>query len=64
MSAKREKRVRMIARQAHEISLNSWYRSKPSKWRIFRYLKWKRSMPVYDNTEKRIRKIIKTRGQG
>lgn len=59
MSAKREKKIRMFARQRYEVECFIWYRNKPSKWRIFRYLKWKKQKPIYSDIEKQIRKIAK-----
>lgn len=62
MSEKREKQVRRIARNLYKFHLSAWKRCKPSRWRIFRYLKWKKSMPVFDNYEKKIKNIAKKRG--
>lgn len=62
MSEKREKQVRKLARQQHKIDLYIWYSHKPSRWRIFRYMKWKKSMPTYTTTEKKIKNIAKKRG--
>ena len=62
MSEKRDKQLRKIARQQYQKQLLIWYSYKPSRWRIFRYLKWKRAMPKYENTEKKIKKIVKGKG--
>lgn len=62
MSQKREKRIRQIARYRYNAELYTWYRNKPSRWRIFRYLKWKKSKPVYTGIEKQIKNIAKKRG--
>ena len=62
MSEKREKQVRRIARQRYKFDLMVWYSHKPSRWRIFRYRKWKKAMPTYTATEKKIKNIAKKRG--
>ena len=55
MSARREKKVRRIARKQYKVAYAFWYLSKPPKWRIFQYLKWKKAKPVYRDFEKHIR---------
>lgn len=56
MSAKREKKARRLARYFYEAERNIWYRSKPPKWRIIRYLKWKKAEPVYKDIENKIKR--------
>lgn len=56
---KREKRIRQIARYRYNAELYIWYKNKPSRWRIFRYMKWKKAMPRYTGVEKEIRNIVK-----
>ncbi len=62
MSEKREKQVRRIARNQYNFYLSVWFRNKPKCWRIFRYLKWKKNRPNYQNIEKTIKNIAKKRG--
>ncbi len=62
MSEKREKQLHRFARKQYQKQLYIWQINKPSRWRIFRYLKWKKAKPVYERTEKKIKKIIKARG--
>lgn len=62
MSEKREKQVRRIARNQYNFYLSAWLSNKPKRWRIFRYLKWKKNRPNYQNIEKTIRNIAKKRG--
>lgn len=59
MSQKRDKRIRRIARDRYEYQLYYWQMNKPSKWRFFKYRKWKKSKPVYEYAEKQIKKIAK-----
>lgn len=61
MSGKRNKQIRRIATRNWKIQLYAWYKSKPSRWRIFKYLKWKKSMPRYAKEERRIKNISKKR---
>ena len=61
MSQKRDRQIRFIARRRYEIDLYIWQMNKPAKWRIFKYLKWKKRKPVYEYTEKQIKKIAKRR---
>ena len=61
MSGKRDKQIRRIATRLWKFQLCAWYRSKPSRWRIFKYLKWKKSMPKYADKEKQIKNISKKR---
>lgn len=62
MSEKRDKQIRQIARWRWKAQIYAWYESKPSRWRIFKYLKWKKQMPRYANTEKYIKNLTKKRG--
>ena len=62
MSEKKDKRIRRIARDRYEVQLYIWQMNKPSKWRIFKYRKWKKQKPVYEYTEKRIKRIAKKKG--
>lgn len=57
MSQKREKQIRRIARNLYRLYFKGWQRRKPPRWRIFRYLKWKRQEPVYENIEKQIKRV-------
>ena len=59
MSARREKWIRRHARWIYRIELERWTVTKPPLWRIFRYRKWKKQKPDYDEIEKEIRKAIK-----
>lgn len=59
MSAKREKQVRRIARNQFRFARNMWLRSEPPRWRIFKYMKWKKAKPDYQLFEKKIRDIAK-----
>ena len=59
MSEKKDKRIRRIARNRYECQVYLWQINKPSKWRIFKYLKWKKSKPVYEYTEKQTKNIAK-----
>ena len=62
MSEKREKQLRRIARDRYDLQVYIWQMNKPAKWRIFKYLKWKKSKPVYEYTEKQIKNIAKKKG--
>ena len=59
MSAKREKQVRMIARNQYWFARNIWIQIKPPRWRIFKYMKWKKAEPKYQPYEKHIKNIAK-----
>lgn len=59
MSARREKWIRRHARWRYQWELERWTVTKPPFWRIFRYRKWKKQKPDYDEIEKEIRKAIK-----
>lgn len=59
MSAKRDKRIRWIARDQFWFACDIWIRSKPPRWRIFKYMKWKKAEPKYQPYEKRIKNIAK-----
>ncbi len=61
MSEKRNKQIRRIARFRYNAELYRWQMNKPSKWRIFKYLKWKKSKPVYEHVEKQIKNIANVR---
>lgn len=61
MSGKRDKQIRRIAKRLWRFQLYEWHRNKPSRWRIFKYLKWKKSMPRYADEEKQIKSIAKRR---
>ncbi len=61
MSGKRDKQIRRIAKRLWRFQLSAWYRNKPSRWRIFKYLKWKKSMPRHADKEKKIKNISKKR---
>ena len=59
MSAKRDKQVRRIARNQFWFARNMWIQVKPPRWRIFKYMKWKKAEPKYQPYEKRIKDIAK-----
>ena len=59
MSEKKDKRIRRNARHWYEMELYRWQMSQPAKWRFFKYRKWKKSKPVYEFTEKKIKKNAK-----
>lgn len=46
MSQKQAKKRRLAARNTYEWHVYLWMAEKPPKWRIFRYLKWKKRKPV------------------
>ena len=52
MSGKRSKQIRRYAAWRYAYVFAKWYRRKPSRWRILKYLKWKKSMPKYSEVEK------------
>lgn len=62
MSEKREKQIRRIAHKAYDAYFNAWIKRKPSRWRIFRYLRWKKSKPEYQRIEKQVKDLVKSRG--
>lgn len=62
MSEKRAKQVRRIARNLYKFHLSAWRINEPPRWRVFRYLKWKRKKPVFEDYEKQIKNISKKRG--
>lgn len=62
MGAKQDKRIRRIARDRYEWQIYHWQMNKPAKWRIFKYRKWKKQKPVYQHTEKQIKKLAKKKG--
>ena len=61
MSQKKDRKIRGCARYWYGMELYKWRMEQPAKWRIFKYLKWKKQKPVYEYTEKRIKKIAKGR---
>ena len=63
MSEKKDKKIRRIARAFYESEMKLWQEEKPAKWRIFKYLKWKKQKPVYEYTEKQV-KIAFARREG
>lgn len=48
MSGKREKRRREALRIEYEVDLRMWKNSEPPKILIWKWLKWKKSRPVFD----------------
>lgn len=61
MSEKRAKKIRRISRAQYEFHVRAWESRKPSRWRIFRYLKWKKQKPTYEHIEKRVKSMAKGR---
>lgn len=61
MSGKRSKQIRSNAKWRYTYKYSKWYMSKPSRWRIFKYLKWKKAMPKYEDEEKKLKYIAKRR---
>lgn len=61
MSGKRNKQIRRIAKGIWKFKFSIWYRRKPSRWRFFKHLKWKKSMPKYEDEEKKLKYIAKRR---
>ena len=61
MSAKRDKRIRWIARCRFKWARDEWLDCEPPRWRIFKYMKWKKAEPRYQPYEKRIKNIAKRR---
>ena len=59
MSAKFEKKLRRIARGIYNYRLRLWEREKPPRLCIFKYSRWKKRKPRYQDVEKEIRKIYK-----
>ena len=62
MSEKKDKQIRMFARQRYDVDLFLWEMNKPSKWRFFKYRKWKKSKPRYAAIENAIKNIAKKKG--
>ena len=62
MSEKKEKKIRRIARYQYNSYYYAWIKNKPSLWRIFRYLKWKKEKPNYQRIENMIRSAAYKRG--
>lgn len=61
MSEKLNRKIRRIAHFRYNAELYRWQINKPSKWHIFKYLKWKKQKPVYEYTEKQIKELVKGR---
>ena len=59
MSGKRSKQIRRYAERRYAYVYSKWYRRKPSRWRIFKYLKWKKAIPTYSNAVKETKDIFK-----
>ncbi len=62
MSQKREKQIRRIARIQYNVLFRAWISRKPPRWRVFRYMKWKKQKPIYQRIEKELKSIVKKRG--
>ena len=61
MSGKRNKQIRRFAKWRYDFVFAKWCKRKPPHWHIFKYLKWKKSMPTYADEEKKIKYITKRR---
>lgn len=51
MSERREKRRRLNLRLEYIASFNQWLYDEPPIWMFWRWRKWKRSRPVWDNSK-------------
>ena len=51
MSAKREKRRRRALKHEYEDDLRRWIWSEPPKILFWRWRKWKKSRPIWDNSK-------------
>lgn len=51
MSAKREKRRRRTLKREYEDDLRRWIWSEPPKILFWRWRKWKKSRPIWDNSK-------------
>ena len=45
MNQKKARRMRREARELYEWNLAAWKSNRPSRFRIFTYLKWKKAEP-------------------